>query len=144
MQLTIAINFISSKDVDEEIAMQLKSDNKEFMIYDSANNIVDEIFESLHSRYQSDLETSTKGSDFIFDSVQLLYYKCYKTNLIRGGSYIESPDRIKNKKVTINPKNKNDKCFQYAATVALIYEEIRWSPERVSNIKPYTNKYILH
>ena len=144
MQLPIAINFISSKDVDEEIAMQSKSDNKEFMIYDGANNIVDEIFESLHSRYQSDLETSTKGSDFIFDSVQLLYYKCYKTNLTRGGSYIESPDRIKNKKVTINPKNKNDKCFQYATTVALIYEEIRWSPERVSNIKPYTNKYILH
>ena len=144
MQLTIAINFISSKDVDEEIAMQSKSDSKEFMIYDNANNVVDEIFESLLSRYQSDLETSTTGSDFIFDSFQLLYYKCHKTNLIRGGSYIESPDWIKNIKVTINPKNKNDKCFQYAATVALNYEEIRWSPERVSNIKPFTNKYILH
>ena len=138
------MNFISSKDVDEEIAMQSKSDNKEFMIYDNANNVVDEIFESLLSRYQSDLETSTTGSDFIFDSFQLLYYKCHKTNLIRGGSYIDSPDWIKNKKVTINPKNKNDKCFQYAATVALNYEEIRWSPERVSNIKPFTNKYILH
>ena len=37
-----------------------------------------------------------------------------------GESYIESPDWIKNRKATINPKNKNNKCFQYATTVALI------------------------
>ena len=37
---------------------------------------------------------------------------------------------------TINPK-KNPECFQYAATVALSYEEIKWNSERVSNIKPF-------
>ena len=36
-----------------------------------------------------------KGSDFIFDSVQLMYYKCHKVNFIRGDSYIDSPDRVK-------------------------------------------------
>ena len=35
----------------------------------------------------------------------------------------------------------DDKWFQYAATVALNYEEIKWNPERVSNIKPFINKY---
>ena len=34
----------------------------------------------------------------------------------------------------------DDKCFQYAATFALNYEEIKWKPERVSNIKPFINK----
>ena len=34
----------------------------------------------------------------------------------------------------------NDKCFQYAATVALNYEEIESYPERVSGIKPFINK----
>ena len=34
----------------------------------------------------------------------------------------------------------DDKWFQYA-TVALNYEEIKWNPERVSNIKPFINKY---
>ena len=53
-----------------------------------------------------------------------MYYKCHKVNLKRGGSYIDCPDWIKKKKVTVNAKNTNDKCFQYAATVALIYEEI--------------------
>ena len=39
----------------------------------------------------------------------------------------------------MNPKNE-DKCFQYAVTVALSYEEIKWNPERVSNIKSFINK----
>ena len=50
IQLTIAINFISSKDVDEESVMHSKSDNKEFMPYDNANEVVNELFESLLSR----------------------------------------------------------------------------------------------
>ena len=81
-----------------------------------------------------------KGSDFIFDSVQLLYCKCHIVNFKLGGSYIDSPDWIKKKKATMNPKNKDNKCFQYAATVVLNYEEIKWNPERVSNIKPFLNK----
>ena len=46
-----------------------------------------------------------------------------------SGSYIDSPDWIKNKKAAINPLNKNDnKCFQYAVIVALYYEEIKKDP----------------
>ena len=48
---------------------------------------------------------------------------------------------MKKKKETINPKKVGDKCFQYAANVALSYEEIKWNPERVSNIKSFINKY---
>ena len=33
------------------------------------------------------------------------------------------------------------KCFQCGVTVALNYEEIESHPVRVSNIKPFTNKY---
>ena len=70
-----------------------------------------------------------------------MYYKCHKLDFKCGGSYIDSPDWIKNKEATINPKNEDDKCFQYAVTVALNYEEIKWNPERFSNIKPFINKY---
>ena len=46
-------------------------------------------------------------------------------------SYIDSPDWIKNKNLTINPINKKDnKCFQYAVTVALNYEEIKTNPQK--------------
>ena len=50
------------------------------MPYDNANEVVDEVFKSLLSRYQNNIETSMRGSDFIFDLVQLLYYKCHKIN----------------------------------------------------------------
>ena len=82
-----------------------------------------------------------RGSDFIFDSVQLMYYKCHKVTFKRGDSFIDSPDWIKKKKAAINTRNTDDKCFQYAATVALNYEEIKRNPEIVSNVKPFINKY---
>ena len=78
-------------------------------------------FEPLCLRYQGNSETSMRGSDFIFDSVQLMYYKCHKVKFRLGTSYIDSPDWIKMKKAAINLKNKYDKCFQYAVTVALDY-----------------------
>ena len=88
IQLTISINFNSSKDVDEKCVIHLKSNNKEFMAYDDANEVADEVFESLLSRYQISLEISMKGSDFIFDLVKLLRYKCYKINFKLGESIL--------------------------------------------------------
>ena len=92
IQLTIAINFISSKDVAEERVTQSSSDNIKFTLHSDANEIVDKFFKSLCSRYQQSLETSMKGSDFVFDSVQVMHYKCHKVSFIRGGLYINSPD----------------------------------------------------
>ena len=43
------INFISSKDVNEECVMH--SDNTEFMTHGNSNDIADEVFESLILRY---------------------------------------------------------------------------------------------
>ena len=75
IQLTIAVNFISSRDANEEYVMHSKIDDIEFLSNDNANEVTNELFESLLSRYQIGLETSVRWSDFIFDAVQLLYYK---------------------------------------------------------------------
>ena len=50
------------------------------------------------------------------------------------------PVWINHKKAKIHPENTDDKYFQYAATVALIYKKSKWNPDRVSNIKQFTNK----
>ena len=68
------------------------------MSFDNANEVVTELFESLLSRYQTDFKKSMRGSDFIFDSVQLLYSKCHQISFKRGGSYIDFPDWTKRKK----------------------------------------------
>ena len=75
--------------------MQWKSNNIEVMTYHNTNEFIKEIFESFLLKYQIGLETSMKGNDLVFDSVQLLYYKFHKVSFKRGGSYIDSPDWIK-------------------------------------------------
>ena len=70
-----------------------------------------------------------RGSDFIFDCVNLLYYKCHKIIFKRGGSNIDSPVWIKRKK-TIKPKNDDDRCFQYAPTTALNFHVIKKRPTK--------------
>ena len=85
--------------------MYSKSDNIEIMINDEAEEAMKKLFDSPKNRYQNNLE-SMNGSKFVSDYVHLLYYKCHKINLNHGGSYIDSPDWIKNEKATINHINK--------------------------------------
>ena len=142
IQLTMSINFISSKDSDETRNMHTKSNNIEITVGSQTNHIIEELFESLLQKYQEGLEESMKGSEFIFDSVNLLHYHLQKTSLKRiGSSYIDSPEWLKNKKATINPKNNDDNCFQYALTVALNHKQIKNHPERISNLKPFIDQY---
>ena len=47
-----------------------------------------------------------RGSKFVYDSIDALYCNLNKVNLSRGGSYIDSPKWLKNKKATINPKKR--------------------------------------
>ena len=121
--------------------MHSKSNNIKFTCYNNANKVFNEHFDSLRSRYLDNLETSVRQSEFIFDPVQMMYYKCHEVNFRRGGSYLDSAHWIKKRKAIVNLKNEDDKCFQYAVTVASTYEKIKWNSERASNIKPFINKY---
>ena len=125
--------FFPSEDHNgEERVVHSKSNNIKIMVSDEADEVIKKLFYSLKNRYQNNLE-SMRGSEFIFDYVQSLYYKYHKINLNRGGSYIDSPDWIKIKKGAINPINKKDnKRFQYAVTVKLNYEEIKKDPQRIT------------
>ena len=82
-----------------------------------------------------------RGSDFEFNGVNFLYYEFNKISLNRGGSYIDSPKWLKDKKSTINPKNNDYKCFQYAVTLALNLDKINKHPQRISKIKPFIDQY---
>ena len=75
------------------------------MVYNDANKVADKLFESFNSGYQGNLKISMERSEFIFDSVQLMYYIHLKLNFRRGGSYIDSPDWIKKEK----SNNKSEK-----------------------------------
>ena len=114
---------------------------KNLKVYDGSLTgvVVDDLLKS----FLDSLRTKMKKSNLVYDRVRAFYYKLHKISINRGGgSYIDSPGWIKNKKATINPKNKNDnKCMQYAISTALNYEKINNHPERISKIKPVINKY---
>ena len=135
------MTFISSIDNDKGRAINSKSDNIEIMMNDKGGKIIEQLFESLKNRYQNNLE-SIKVSKFVISYVHLLYYKCHKINLIHGGSYVDSPDWMKNKKAAINSINeKNNKCLQYAVTVVLNHEKIGKHTEGITKIKLFINTY---
>ena len=46
-----------------------------------------------------------------------------------------------NKKVAINSKNNDVKCFQYNITIALNLEQIKHHPDRILKFKLFINKY---
>ena len=141
IQLTMQINFISSKDSEETRTMNTKSSNIGIIMGNETDEIIKKLFDSLLQKYQDGLEESMRGSKFIRDSVDLLYYHPQKIGLKRGGSYIDSPEWLKNKKATINPKNNDDNCFQYALTIALNHKQIKSHPKRISTDKSFIDQY---
>ena len=78
--------------------------------YDSSTGmVVDDLLKSFLDDYQFSLRTKMKKINLLYDRARAFYYKLHKISIYRGGgSCIDSPDWIKNKKATINPQNKND------------------------------------
>ena len=112
IQLTEQINFISSRlGSDETRVMHTRSVNEEFMNGSDTDEIIKELFKSLLQRHQENLQEKMRVSDFVFDVVNFLYYDFYKISISRGGSYIDSPKWLKDKKSSVNPKSNDHKCF---------------------------------
>ena len=105
------------------------------------DEIIEGILESFLQKYEENLQEKMKGSNFEFDGVIFLYYDFNKISINRGGSYIDSPQWLKNKKSTINPIYNDYKCFQYVVTLALNLDKIRKNPQRISKIKPFIDHY---
>ena len=123
--------------------MHTRSNNEEFMNGSDTDEIIKGFFESFLQKNEKNLQEKMKGSDFEFNGVNFLYYDFNKISISRGGSNIDSPKWLKDKKSTINPKNNNYKFFQYAVTLALNLDEINNHPERISKIKPFIEQYNL-
>ena len=142
IQLIAEINFISLKPgSDETRVMYTRSDDKEFMNGDDTDEVIKSPFKSFLQRFAENLQEKMRGSDFEFDGINFFCYNFNKTSIYRGGSYIDSPKWLKDKKSTINPKNNSHKCFQYAATLALNIHNINNHPQKISKIGPFIDQY---
>ena len=124
IQISMRVNFISSKDTGETRTIYVWSNNESIMWGSDAGDIIRELFRSFLHNYQEELKIIS-GSEFNFESVELIDYKLYRVRLKRDGSYIKSPEWLLHKRPTINPKNENDdECLWWSTISALNYNEI--------------------
>ena len=127
IQLAMQNSCIYITSFEETRTLYTKSEPVEIFMGSDTNDVIDRLFNTLLQRFQHAQETSNdRGSEFIPESVELLYYHFQRTDIRRAESYIMSPDWIANKKATINPKNEKDnKCFQWSIISGLNYEKIK-------------------
>ena len=99
---------------------------------------VNDIFKSIKDKYK-DLDNEMKGSEFSYKLVSKLNIRCEKVNFKEGSSYIKSPNWLRYKNATINPKVIGDINYTFAFTQH--HKEIKNHFEEVSIIKPYLDLF---
>ena len=97
IQLNMGVNFISTNDAAEIRTFYVRSDNEEIRSGNETDEMIKRFIKSFLSNYQEEEKILRSGSNFVFESVDLLTYYIHKTRLKRGKSYIKSPEWILNK-----------------------------------------------
>ena len=83
------------------------------------------------------------GSNWVLNKIELLEVKSAKYIPLRGGKFIQTPDKLKFKKALINVQNPDDdKCFDWALLAHKL--KIQRNAEKISNYIPHEEKIILN
>ena len=142
LQLTAKTSFVSLKpNSDETRLMHTRSTAAEFMNGSETEEIIESLYKSLLQNYNDNLQEKMRGSDFVFNGINYFYYDFNRASISKGRSYIESPKWLKDKKSSVNQKNNDYKCFQYATALALNFNKIDKNPQKISRIKPFIENY---
>ena len=104
IQISMRVNFISSKDTGESRTTYVWSDNVEIMWVSDTDDITKKLFKSFLHNYEEEMKIIS-GSEFNFETVELMDYKLHRVRLKRGGLYIKSPEWLLYKGATVSPKN---------------------------------------
>ena len=103
---------------------------------------LDQIVDGIIAHMKTQIENpALLNSRFRFDEVLFLNINFHWLNLTRGSSYIPVPDWLARKKAIINPQNDDEECFKWAVVMALKWTDIKSNPERVSNLRKFTDNY---
>ena len=143
LQLSAEISFVSQKPDSNEIRiMYTRSTPEEIITGCETEEVAENLIMQLLQKYQDNLQNKMKGSDFIFNGINYLYYDLNKITISKGGSYIESPKWLKDKKCTINQKNNNiDKHHQRISKIKLFIDNYNWNDINFPAAKKDWNKF---
>ena len=97
IELTMQNTCISARSLEETHTMYTKSEPVEIFMGSNTDDVIDKLFNTFSQRFRRAQETSNeRGSEFIPDIVELLYYHFQRINIRRAESYI-TPDWIASK-----------------------------------------------
>ena len=83
----------STRSFKDKRTIHSKSEAVEIYMGSDTKNVIDTLLNTLLQNFQCAQETSNeRGSKFIPDSVELLYYEFQAIDIRRAESYIMSPD----------------------------------------------------
>ena len=103
---------------------------------------LDKIIDEMIAHMMTQIENpALLNSRFIFDEVLFLDVNFHQLNLMRGSSYLPLLNFIVKKKAIINPQNNDEECFKWAFITADNWMDIKFNPERVSNLRKFTGNY---
>ena len=138
IQLDIRITTENILNPGDKRNFIVRSDNTVPLYTDDTTESVENLIKSLGEHYEEQILVSKKGSNFRCCNIDSLNIYIHEVQLNRGGSYIETPNWVKAKKTTINPKNTTDDyCFAHSVVIALYHKQIGKNPQRRENLKPY-------
>lgn len=141
------LSFITIKYCIEPSSIIKKEfiDSKDTRYYNSETNSItsfkkiDEYVNFIIQDFHKDIEN--KPSSDPFSGIIKIDVKISKSKNIIGGSFVELPQKIKNKKACVNIKNNDEKCFLWSLIASKHYDDIK--KIEVKHYKKYIDSIII-
>ena len=86
-------------------------------------------------------EMSKNGSGGVFGGIIKTEVKLSKSKNIFGGSYVELPEKIKNKQACVNIKNDDNECFYWSLKAYKHYDEI--NSKSKNEVRHYKKNFLM-
>ena len=84
IQLSMGVNFMCVTDKEKTRTFHVKSDNEDIRLGNDTSNIINKLYEYFLSNYQKEEQILRNGSNFVFESVDVLGIHFHNIKLKRG------------------------------------------------------------
>ena len=88
----MGVRFMCITDKEKTQSFYVNSNNEEIRLGDDTSDIINKLTESFLNNYQKEEQILRNGSNYTFESVDILGIHFHDIKLKRGKSYIESPE----------------------------------------------------
>ena len=140
VQMTTWIRFVRDEGLGVDDQVESVFNSRMANVHQGSD--LDQIVDGMIAHMKTQIENpALLNSRFRFDEVLFLDANFHRVNLMRGSSYLPLPDWLANKTAVINPHNDDEECFKWAVITALKWTDIKFNPERMSNLRKFSGNY---